>query len=379
LFRKNVASQNIPFLLIKAVDGTALTGATVTAYRCIDGAAQAAVTGSVTEKANGQYLFAPSQADMNGNNIGFLFTASSAIPVHFTIITTAADPTNATTFGLTNLDAAITTRNATTPPTVTAIRTEMDSNSTKLANLDTTVSSRSTYAGGAVASVTAGVTVTTNNDKSGYSLSVTPPTAAQVRTEMDSNSTKLANLDATVSSRLAPAGTLATVTNLTNAPTSGDLTATMKASVTTAATAATPTVSVSDSARVIAIKAQTDQLVFAGGKVNANATASVDTTAIANAVDTKLSTSHGSGGWGSSATGNGAIPVTITVESNSLPADGVAVYITTDSAGVSLTAGTLFTDAFGVVNFLLDPGTYYVWKQRAGINFTNPETIVVTA
>jgi hypothetical protein len=36
---------------------------------------------------------------------------------------------------------------------------------------------------------------------------------------MDSNSTKLANLDATVSSRLAPSGTLAVVTTLTNAPT----------------------------------------------------------------------------------------------------------------------------------------------------------------
>lgn len=71
------------------------------------------------------------------------------------------------------------------------------------------------------------------------------------------------NLDTTVSSRMATytqptgflaatfpltlasttnitAGTIATVTNLTNAPTNGDLTATMKASVTTAATAATP-------------------------------------------------------------------------------------------------------------------------------------------
>jgi hypothetical protein len=37
------------------------------------------------------------------------------------------------------------------------------------------------------------------------------------------------------------AGVITTVTNLTNAPTAGDLTATMKASVTTAATAATPT------------------------------------------------------------------------------------------------------------------------------------------
>ena len=42
------------------------------------------------------------------------------------------------------------------------------------------------------------------------------PTVAQIRSELDSNSTKLANLDATVSSRLAPNGTLATVTTLTN-------------------------------------------------------------------------------------------------------------------------------------------------------------------
>jgi hypothetical protein len=45
------------------------------------------------------------------------------------------------------------------------------------------------------------------------------PTVVQIRTELDSNSTKLANLDATISSRLAPSGTLAVVTTLTNAPT----------------------------------------------------------------------------------------------------------------------------------------------------------------
>lgn len=51
------------------------------------------------------------------------------------------------------------------------------------------------------------------------------PTAAQIRQELDANSTKLANLDTTVSSRLAPSGTLArvtltdTATTLTNAPT----------------------------------------------------------------------------------------------------------------------------------------------------------------
>lgn len=71
------------------------------------------------------------------------------------------------------------------PPTVEEIRQEMDANSTKLARLDANVSTRSTYAGGPVASVSgsvgsvvgsvgsvaAPVTVGTNQDKSGYSLS----------------------------------------------------------------------------------------------------------------------------------------------------------------------------------------------------------------
>lgn len=73
-----------------------------------------------------------------------------------------------------------------TPPTVQEIREEMDTNSTKLANLDVAVSSRSTYAGGpvtsvlgnvggnvvgSVGSVSSPVTVGTNQDKSGYGLS----------------------------------------------------------------------------------------------------------------------------------------------------------------------------------------------------------------
>src|SRR6185312_14453817 len=41
----------------------------------------------------------------------------------------------------------------------------------RLAHLDADVSSRSTFAGGAVASVTAAVTVGTNNDKTGYTVS----------------------------------------------------------------------------------------------------------------------------------------------------------------------------------------------------------------
>jgi len=55
-------------------------------------------------------------------------------------------------------------------PTTTAIRAEL---ATELARLDAAVSTRSTFSGGAVASVTAPVTVGTNNDKTGYTASVT--------------------------------------------------------------------------------------------------------------------------------------------------------------------------------------------------------------
>lgn len=69
-----------------------------------------------------------------------------------------------------------------------------------------------------------------------------PLDAAGTRTAVGLTS---ANLDTQIATLATPtnitAGTITTVTNLTNAPTSGDLTATMKASVTTAATAATPT------------------------------------------------------------------------------------------------------------------------------------------
>ena len=78
----------------------------MTAKRCIDGAAQASVTGSVSELAGGQYLFAPSQADTNGDLIGYLFTATSAIPVNIHVRTTAADLSDAVRLGLTALPNA---------------------------------------------------------------------------------------------------------------------------------------------------------------------------------------------------------------------------------------------------------------------------------
>jgi len=73
-------------------------------------------------------------------------------------------------------------------PSAVDVRTEMDSNSTKLAKLDATVSSR--LAAGS------------------YSA---PPSAASIRSEIDSNSTKL---DAAVSTRLASSGVSAALNKI---------------------------------------------------------------------------------------------------------------------------------------------------------------------
>lgn len=106
MYRKNVAGQNLAFALVNTSTGAALPGATVTARRSIDGAAQASATGTVSELGNGQYNLALSQADTNGNHIGILLTATNAIPVHFSIVTTAADPTDGVRLGLTALPNA---------------------------------------------------------------------------------------------------------------------------------------------------------------------------------------------------------------------------------------------------------------------------------
>lgn len=79
--------------------------------------------------------------------------------------------------------------------------------------------------------------------------------------------------------------------------------------------------------------------------------------------------------------GAGAITDTITVyrPGTTTPLAGVGVWVTTDSAGTSISAGTLVTNASGVVTFNLDIGTYYVWSQLSGYEFTNPRTLTVGA
>lgn len=77
--------------------------------------------------------------------------------------------------------------------------------------------------------------------------------------------------------------------------------------------------------------------------------------------------------------GPGSIEWTVLItDDNDIPLDGVAVWVSTDSAGANVIAGTLYTDAFGEATFMLDAGTCYLWKQLAGYDFTNPVEMVVS-
>ena len=111
-----------------------------------------------------------------------------------------------------------------------------------------------------------------------------------------------------------------------------------------------------DNAGIAAIKAKTDSLTFS----------------IANQVDANAVTGGGQ------PIGSGAISHTITVNIDGNPAPAVDAWVTTDAAGASVVAGTLVTDNAGQVTFQLDAGSYYLWCQRSGVNFSNPTAFTVS-
>jgi hypothetical protein len=77
--------------------------------------------------------------------------------------------------------------------------------------------------------------------------------------------------------------------------------------------------------------------------------------------------------------GAGGIATTITVEDQAgNPLQGVEVWVTTDNSGTNVVAGTLLTDNFGNVTFYLDPGIYYLWRQKPLYTFINPEQFTVS-
>lgn len=146
--KQSTSTYVVPLYMVLSTDHiTPATSKTVSVTLSKNGAAFGAAAGAVSELSSGVYTLAGHATDTDTlGPLVVLATASGCDPYLVELTVVAFDPFAATNLGLTNFDATVSSRLAsasyTTPPTVTQVRTEMDSNSTKLANLDATVSSR---------------------------------------------------------------------------------------------------------------------------------------------------------------------------------------------------------------------------------------------
>ena len=121
MFRKNVASQSVWAQMNSRSDGSPLT--TGVAVNVASAGAYAAGTGTLTHRGSGLWEYVFAQAETNYGIIAYQFTHSSGVDVGGTIVTTAANPTDATAFGISNLDAAVTTRSSHSAADVWAVGT----------------------------------------------------------------------------------------------------------------------------------------------------------------------------------------------------------------------------------------------------------------
>ena len=86
-FKKNTAINGFTFGLINASDGSDITSGVVTGYYTLDGGSQSTLVDSPSHKGNGQWSVDLTASEMNGDVVGLAFIEASAITTHFTIKT----------------------------------------------------------------------------------------------------------------------------------------------------------------------------------------------------------------------------------------------------------------------------------------------------
>jgi hypothetical protein len=79
-------------------------------------------------------------------------------------------------------------------------------------------------------------------------------------------------------------------------------------------------------------------------------------------------------------TGSGSVNYIYTLRDaeTGVPIPGADIRVSTDIAGTIIIASGQ-TNTYGQVIFLLDPGTYYYWRQKTGWTFSpDPDVEIVT-
>lgn len=113
MIRKNVASQTVylPQLRLTADGSAVTTGASLVVAK--DGV-EAAAAGTLDHYAGGIWKYTPTQGETNCAIMALVLTATGADTVLLNILTTAANPQDATAFGIGNLDGTISSRSSQT-------------------------------------------------------------------------------------------------------------------------------------------------------------------------------------------------------------------------------------------------------------------------
>ncbi|MDH3325152.1 MAG: hypothetical protein OEM38_00380 [Gammaproteobacteria bacterium] len=196
--------------VILIADGTIQTSAVVITVRPQAGA-EATGGGTTVYGAEGTVYYTPTQAETNYTSFTIIASKAACFSASQTIITSAsAVAGNVVLSAETHTGAVIPTVSALTNlPTIptnwitpagisaSALDGKGDWNIGKTGYV-LTQAFPANFADLAIALTTGVVTVGTNNDKTGYTLTVTPPTAAAIRSEVDLNSTQLAAIIAYV-------------------------------------------------------------------------------------------------------------------------------------------------------------------------------------
>ena len=146
--KKNVAGQTVCFEMLSTADGSAITSGTPTVYVTGDNGTQATGTGTKTHKGNGVWSYAPTQAETNYTHIAFTMVLSGAFCQTVNVYTTfpqTGDSYSAVgslnNISSADVNAACDTAlvdygaNKVAPPTAVEIRTEIDNNSAKLTSI----------------------------------------------------------------------------------------------------------------------------------------------------------------------------------------------------------------------------------------------------
>jgi hypothetical protein len=104
--RKNTAGQFVCFQAVSTTDGSAVTSGSPTVYYTIEAGTQGTGTATPVHEGNGQWSFAPTQAETNGDHIAYTFVLSGAVSQTVNVYPVSFDPTDSVRLGITALPNA---------------------------------------------------------------------------------------------------------------------------------------------------------------------------------------------------------------------------------------------------------------------------------